>query len=95
LKDQLAVRNQPLVVRATMITLAAQKALVPLAARFHIGNGNERFGAHTDRVAIPLLGSAREPLERIHQCILFFREHGSQIDDQPVVLDAGDYRRLA
>src|ERR1700690_1777631 len=46
--------------------------------------------AHVEN-AVPS-DSASEPAESSYQCILFFREYRSQVDDQPVVLNAGDYR---
>ena len=40
LKHKLLVRDELLIGGTSMITSTAQQALVPLAARFHIGHGN-------------------------------------------------------
>jgi hypothetical protein len=48
LKDKLAVRDQPLIFGAPMIAPAAQQPLVPSAARFHIGYGDERLRTHSN-----------------------------------------------
>ena len=46
LKDKLTIGDQLLVCGATMITLAAQQSLIPSAASFHIGHGNEGLRTH-------------------------------------------------
>ncbi len=46
LKDQLAIRDQLLVLGASMKTPAAQQALVPSAAGFHIGYCDKRLRSH-------------------------------------------------
>jgi hypothetical protein len=46
LKDKLAIRDQPLIFGASMSAPAAQQPLVPSAARFHIGYGDERLRTH-------------------------------------------------
>ena len=50
LKDQLAIRNQLLVLGTSMVTPAAQQALVPSAAGFYIGYGDERLRAHCSTI---------------------------------------------
>ncbi len=50
LKDKLAVRDQPLILRASMIASQAEQALIPPAARFHIGYCNQRLRTHRDSV---------------------------------------------
>jgi hypothetical protein len=46
LQDELTVLHQLLVLPATVISTAAQQALIPLAAGFDICDANERLGAH-------------------------------------------------
>lgn len=46
LKDKLAVRDEPLVLRSAMIAPATQQPLIPPAARFHIGHCNKRLRTH-------------------------------------------------
>lgn len=46
LKDELAIRDQPLIFGAAMIARAAQQTLIPSAACFHIGYGDERLRTH-------------------------------------------------
>ena len=46
LKNQLIVCNQLLVMGAAVSTRAAEQALVPTAAGFHIGDGDQRLGTH-------------------------------------------------
>jgi hypothetical protein len=50
LKDQLAIRNQLLVLGASVAAPATQQALVPSAAGFYIGYGNERVRAHCSTI---------------------------------------------
>jgi hypothetical protein len=50
LKDQLAVRNQLLVLGSSVAAAAAQQALIPSAAGFYIGYGNERVRAHCSTI---------------------------------------------
>ncbi len=46
LHEQLAIRNQLLVMASTVAALASQKTLVPATARFNISNTNERLWTH-------------------------------------------------
>ena len=46
LKHKLTVRYQPFIVRAPVIAPQAQQTLIPSAACFHIGYGDERLGTH-------------------------------------------------
>ena len=46
LKDELSIRDQPLIFGAPMIAPAAQQALIPSATRFDIGYGDQRLRAH-------------------------------------------------
>jgi len=46
LKGKLAVGDQPLIFGATVIAPAAQQTLIPPAACFHIGYGDERLRTH-------------------------------------------------
>jgi hypothetical protein len=46
LKDKLAIRDQPLILGAPMIAPAAQQTLIPSAAGFDIGYGDERLRTH-------------------------------------------------
>ncbi len=55
LKDQLAIRNQLLVLGPSMKTPAAQQALVPSAAGFDIGYGDERLRTHCGSITRPQL----------------------------------------
>lgn len=49
LEDNLSIRNQLLVLGASMITAAPEQALIPAAACFHVGDGNERLGTHPSK----------------------------------------------
>lgn len=49
LKNKLSIRHQLLVFRAPMITLAAQQTLIPSAARFYIGYGDEWLWTHVNQ----------------------------------------------
>jgi hypothetical protein len=57
LKDQLAIRNQLLVLGASMAAPATQQALVPPAAGFDIGYCDERLRAHRSTIPRPQLNS--------------------------------------
>jgi|HubBroStandDraft_1064217.scaffolds.fasta_scaffold29482_2 hypothetical protein len=46
LKDKLPIRDQLFIRGAPMIAQAAQQTLVPSAACFHIGYGNQRLRTH-------------------------------------------------
>ena len=46
LKDKLPIRDQLLIRGAPMIAQAAQQTLVPSAACFHIGYGDQRLRTH-------------------------------------------------
>jgi len=46
LKNNLAVPDQLFVLRAAMVALATQQTLIPSAARFHIGDGDEGLRTH-------------------------------------------------
>lgn len=46
LKDDLALENQLLICAAAVIALAAEQPLVPSAACFYVGYGDERLWAH-------------------------------------------------
>ena len=56
LKRKLSVPEQLLICRASMAALATQKTLIPTAACFHIGYGNERLRAHGNCQARPRTG---------------------------------------
>jgi hypothetical protein len=47
LQDELAVRDQLLVLGASMVAPAAEQALVPPTACFHVGYGDQRLRTHT------------------------------------------------
>jgi hypothetical protein len=51
LKNQPAVRNEPLVLRAAMAALTAKEALIPATARLNIAHANERLWTHANSVA--------------------------------------------
>ena len=46
LKNELAIRTQPLVLRTPVIALQAQQTLIPPAADFHISYCNQRLRTH-------------------------------------------------
>ena len=70
LKDQLAVRDQLLIYRAAMIAPAAQQPLIPSAAGFHIGHGNERLRPHLVTVThYPAVAAAITRLYRRQSCL--------------------------
>jgi hypothetical protein len=46
LQDQLAIRNQLLVVASAVAALASQKTLIPTTARFNISNTNKGMWTH-------------------------------------------------
>ncbi len=46
LKDNLAIEEQLLVFRAPVTAPAAQQTLIPSAACFHIGHGDQRLRTH-------------------------------------------------
>ena len=46
LQDKNAVRGQPLVLTATMVTLQSEQLLIPAAARFYIIDCYQRLRAH-------------------------------------------------
>jgi|SRR6187397_51506 hypothetical protein len=48
LKNQLAVRNEPLILRAAMATLTVKETLIPPTARFNIAHANKGLWAHTN-----------------------------------------------
>ncbi len=50
LKDKLPIRDQLFIGGAPMIAPAAQQTLVPSAASFHIGNGDQRLRMHPVRI---------------------------------------------
>ena len=52
LKNKLAVNDQLLIRRAAMIALAAEQALIPATACFHIGHGDQRLRTHSTSVHI-------------------------------------------
>src|SRR5439155_23893299 len=51
LKKQPAVRNEPLILRAAMRTLAAKETLIPATARLHIAHANKGLWTHTNLAA--------------------------------------------
>jgi hypothetical protein len=55
LKDELAVRDQSLIFGAAMIAPAAQQTLIPSAARFYVGYGDERLRTHPKQRSISSL----------------------------------------
>ena len=46
LENQGAVRNEPFVVRAAVRALTTEQALIPPAAGFDVGDGDERLWTH-------------------------------------------------
>ena len=48
LKNQPAVRNEPLILRAAMRTLTAKETLIPATARFNIAHANKGLWTHTN-----------------------------------------------
>jgi hypothetical protein len=46
LEDQRAIRDQSLVFRAAVRALTAEEALIPPAARFDVGHGDQGLGMH-------------------------------------------------
>jgi hypothetical protein len=52
LKDKLPIRDQLFICRAPMIAPAAEQTLVPSAAGFHIGHGDQRLRTHTASLSI-------------------------------------------
>ena len=59
LEDQPAAPDQLLVVRATVVTQAAEKSLIPATTGFNITHANQRLGTHTH-----LLATSRPPQAR-------------------------------
>ena len=57
LKNKFAILNQPLINGTSVIASAAQQALVPAAARFHIGDRNQRVSTHRQQRSAKLLES--------------------------------------
>ena len=53
LKNKLAIRDQLFVRGAPMIASAAQQTLIPSAACFHIGHGDQRLRTHSISVSTP------------------------------------------
>ena len=51
LKHELAVRDELFIVWAPVIATAAEQTLIPTAARFDIGYGDERLGTHHSSVS--------------------------------------------
>lgn len=51
LKDKLPIPHQLFICGAPMIAPTAQQTLVPSAARFHIGNRDQRLGTHSASVS--------------------------------------------
>lgn len=51
LKNQLAVRNKALILRAAMAALTVKKTLVPATARLNIAHANKGLWTHTNFVA--------------------------------------------
>jgi hypothetical protein len=54
LKDKLPVRDQLFICGAPMIAPAAEQTLVPSAARFHIGHGDQRLRTHSASLSFTL-----------------------------------------
>ena len=52
LKNQPALRNEPLVLGPAMGALAAKETLIPATARLDIGHANEWLWIHTNLVAL-------------------------------------------
>ena len=48
LKNQPAVRNEPLILRAAMRTLTAKETLIPATARLNIAHANKGLWTHTN-----------------------------------------------
>jgi hypothetical protein len=48
LQDQFAVPDQPLILISPVIAAAPQKALIPSAAGFHVGDGDKGLRAHPE-----------------------------------------------
>jgi len=53
LKDKLPIRDQLFICGAPMIAQAAQQTLVPSAACFNIGHGDQRLRTHPVSLSIP------------------------------------------
>jgi hypothetical protein len=51
LKNQLAARNEPLILRAAMATLTAKETLIPATARLNIAHANKRLWTHMNFLA--------------------------------------------
>ena len=51
LKDQPVVRNEPLILRAAMRTLAAEEALIPATARLNVAHAEKGLWTHRNSVA--------------------------------------------
>jgi hypothetical protein len=51
LKNQLPVRNEPLILRAAMATLTAKETLIPATARLNIAHANKRLWTHMNFLA--------------------------------------------
>ena len=52
LKDKLPIRDQLFILGAPMIAPAAQQTLVPSAACFHVGYGDQRLRTHPVSLAL-------------------------------------------
>ena len=51
LKNQPAMRNEPLILRAAMVTLTTKETLIPATARFNIAHANQGLWTHTNFAA--------------------------------------------
>ena len=60
LKNQPAVRNEPLVVGSPMGALAAKETLIPATARLDIGHANKWLWIHTNLAALERLVGLRD-----------------------------------
>ncbi len=57
LKDQPAIRDQSLILRAAVRTLTAEETLIPATARFDVARAHERLWMHKNLGAIVILCS--------------------------------------
>ena len=66
LQYELAFPKQSFVLASAVITPATQQALVPLAARFHVSDGNQGLRSHSSLWCLSLpLGAVRQKIQRM------------------------------
>ncbi len=73
LKNQPAVRNEPLILSAAMRTLTAKQVLIPAAARLNIAHADKGLGMHTNFPGNLLLAKRDRIVGHLkHQACFFY-----------------------